>query len=295
MQTLKTFIEKTSPNLKGAFLIIAATLLTAATSALTHDLPKSISAIQILSLKSIFALLVVVLFLNKNFTRHLVTKQFSFHALKGIIATIGNVVWILSLQHLDLAQATALSLTSPFLTTLGSILIFKEQSQKTIWISLSICFSGVFIILKPGFHLQSYWIFLPLVSSLLFASSNLLVKKLSFQDSATTILCYLLLNMSVCATALASLNWAPLSFDYLGQLIVIGLLYGATQLCLIQAFFKTNISYLMPFKFARFPLSIITGLLFFAEIPSLGVLLGGGLILIVHITLICREKRISNT
>ena len=281
-----------SDNIYGGSLIILSTLSSATTSGITHGLSQDLPPMEILFFKCLSGLLILALVYRKQFLGLMRTAILPIHAAKGACGALGNWAWISALQHLPLAESSALSITSAFFTSLGGMLLFKEKFHLKAWVAIIVGFMGVLLILHPSRAIFSFYAFLPLVSALFFSGSSLIVKSLSREDASQTILIYLLSFMGIFA-ALSCVHtpWIlPMPIE-LAKLAIVGASYVLTQVCLIEAYTYAHTSFLAPFKYARFPLNILTGLLFFAEIPPATTFLGGMTILLSYAWLIRVEYR----
>jgi drug/metabolite transporter (DMT)-like permease len=267
-----------SQNTYGAFLIIVSGLFVAVSNGLTHSLSIHFPAIQILFLKSSISLCLIVILFSSKLTTLTKTSIFRWHSLKGIVGVLGSWAWIVALQHLPLADSSALSLTSALLTSVGGYLFFGERPSFHVWFCVFLGFIGVLVVLNPSAQVVSVHSFFPLLAATAFAASSLLVKKICKQDSSYTILFYLMLFMSVFSSIPAIYSWSPIAVIDVYKIAIISVTYALGHFALIEAYVKAEASFIAPFKFARFPLGMATGLLFFSEFVSIPTLIGGVLI-----------------
>lgn len=281
-----------SDNVYGGLLIVASTAATATTNGTTHSISKTLPPMEILFFKCLTGLLVLLAVYRKEFFSFLKTAILPIHGLKGACGALGNWAWISAVQYLPLAESSALSITSAFFTSLGGLLFFKERFHLKAWIAIIVGFTGVLLILHPSQKIFSYYAFLPLISALFFSASSLLVKRLSQDDPSQTTLIYLLGFMALFALiSQVHTPWVWPPFQDMPKLAIIGCSYVLTQVCLIEAYTYAHTSFLAPFKYARFPVNILTGILFFAEIPPFTTLGGGAVILLSYAWLIRVEYR----
>lgn len=281
-----------SDNVYGGLLIVVSTIASATTNGTTHSISKELPPMEILFFKCLTGLLLLLVVYRKSFLSFFKTAILSIHSLKGACGALGNWAWISAVQYLPLAESSALSITSAFFTSLGGMLFFKERFHLKAWIAIIVGFTGVLLILHPSQKIFSYYAFLPLISALFFSASSLFVKRLSQDDPSQTTLIYLLGFMALFALiSQVHTSWIWPPFHDLPKLAVIGCSYVLTQICLIEAYTYAHTSFLAPFKYARFPINILTGVLFFTEIPPFTTLVGGAVILLSYAWLIRVEYR----
>lgn len=265
-------------NKKGAFFIVLAAALASASNSFLHGLKTPVSAGQLLFLKAGISFLLCAPWLIRQWRPVIQTPNKRWHAKKAIAGAIGNAFLILALQKLPLADVTTLSLTSAILTTLGAALFFKEKLRPSTIAALALGCVGVCIVLKPSVTVFSWNALLPLMSAVCFSASSLFVKKISLVDSTEVSLTYLLGCMAILSAPFAYFSWTPLnSYDW-AIIIGIGAIYCIVQWLLIYAYAHASAAFLAPFKFARFPLGCVFGIIWFSEIPSWYVVIGGILI-----------------
>jgi drug/metabolite transporter (DMT)-like permease len=266
-------------NLYGAFLIASVALITTLSNSLTHSLPCDFPSQQVLFLKAGLGVFLLSVFRIKDFPKILYTNFLPWHALKGIAGALGNWFWIAAMINLPMADSSALSLTSALLTTLGAAYFFNEHLNKWVISSISIGFIGVLLILHPTSSLFTWYSVYPLLSALAFSTSSLIIKKVSLKDHSFTTLFYLLFFMTIYSAVPSLWSWQVLTGTILIKLFAIAVLYLLGQLALIEAYTYAAAGFIAPFKFVRFPLAIVSGLLFFGEQASFYTLLGGCLII----------------
>ncbi|WP_165380346.1 DMT family transporter [Candidatus Finniella inopinata] len=263
----------------GAGLIVLVAVLTTISNGLTHSLPKTLSSSQILFFKSCIGFLLVVAWHRTTLKQLLTTQNLKWQFLKGFAGAAGNGFWIAAVQVLPLADSSALSLTSALMTTAGAYYFFSENPTRPLLWAIGVGFVGVLVILKPSSAIFNVYSLYPLLSAFAFTASSLIIKKVAVKDSSQTTLCYLLFFMALCSFLPAIYYWQPVEMNAVLRLAGIAVLYLLGQLALIEAYTYTQAAFLAPFKFARFPLAIASGWLFFGEHFSWSTLAGGGLII----------------
>lgn len=269
-------------NMGGALLILLGTALAAFSNSIVHEALKSIPAAQLLFIKSALGFLVCSpLLLGKNTRNGFIhSSNKKWHNIKAICGTFGNFLWIEAIQQLQISDATTLSLTSALLTTVGAAYFFHEIFNKRIFTALIIGFVGVVLSLTPTFNMFSIKALLPLGSAILFSASSLIVKKISIEDRLSVSLLYLLLGMSIYSAPLAISSWISLSIREWTCISFMACIYICIQWSLIHAYTYATASFLAPFKFARYPIGLLIGVLYFKESLSVYSIIGGSCIII---------------
>lgn len=260
----------------GVLVLLGSTLGTAGSNALVHG-AAILPPFQVLFLKAATAFFVVsvALCLRGGVLRPWRSAMKRWHFAKGVAALLGNLFWIIALQRLPLGECAALSLSSALFTALGGILWFHEAQSRGLWIALFAGFLGVYLIAKPVLW-SSAWVF-PLLSAFFFSLSSLVVKKVALRDSSDVTLFFLMGLLAGLSCVPALIQWAPMAWRDGACIAGAGILYAIVHLFLIEAYTYAPAVLLAPFKFARFPMNIFAGFVFFAEIPGWATLIGAGM------------------
>ena len=137
------------------------------------------------------ALVVVILspFLFKEGGKSLFTKQPKNQIYRIVTNSIAILLFFYGLSISPLSLATVLNFTAPIFTVIFAIIFLKEKLTTYRLISLALGFIGVMCVLRPDLSLNLGGI-LVLLSSLVWASSLIFIKKLTKTDSAITISLY---------------------------------------------------------------------------------------------------------
>lgn len=85
--------------------------------------------------------------------------------LRGVSVGTSAVAFFSAVQLMPIGEATAISFTSPMITSLLAALVLKEPLRRETWIACGVAFAGVLLILRPNFSLFGWAALLPIVSA----------------------------------------------------------------------------------------------------------------------------------
>ena len=273
---------------KGAIAIITAGFLFACVNTLIPKL-TSVSAIDA-SVIALVQYLVAFVFLmpsmtNMGFFQSLKTKHFGMHCFRVFLSAIGIQCWTMALAHpIPIWQGIALLMTSPLFVTIGSGLFLKEKVDAKRWVATFLGFVGAMIILEPWEENFDWVVLLPVAAAFFWACYSLMVKKLSSEDSPTTMVAYLFIlitpfNLLIALTNLSPEGFSLPSFSDFGFLILLGFLTALAQLAVAKAYNLADASYIQPFDFIKLPLNVLAGWLVFNWVPPGKLWLGAAIII----------------
>ncbi|OOH91085.1 EamA family transporter [Pasteurellaceae bacterium 15-036681] len=281
--------------IKGAIAIITAGILFACINTLVPKL-TSVSPIDasVIALAQYLAAFVFLMpsMTSMGFFQSLKTKHFGAHCFRVFLSAIGIQCWTMALAHpIPIWQGIALLMTSPLFVTIGSGFLLKEKVDNKRWIATFLGFVGAMIILEPWSENFDWVVLLPVAAAFFWACYSLMVKKLSTDDSPTTMVAYLFIlitpfNLLIALTDLSPEGFSMPSFSDFGYLILLGFLTALAQLAVAKAYSFADASYIQPFDFIKLPLNVLAGWLVFNWVPPGKLWLGAAIIIgaIMYIT-----------
>jgi drug/metabolite transporter (DMT)-like permease len=267
-----------SPLVRAALLMLLGSGCVAVQLSAIRIAAASLHPFEIALFRNLVGFLVILPFLGRLGLHTLRTRKPWRLALTSVGLLVSMVLFFVAVAELPLAEVMALSFTKPLFATLGAALLLREAVRARRWVAVLVGFFGVLIVLKPGAETISPYIAMVLLSALVLAGVALLIKRLTATESATTIVLYQAVFMTAMSVPLALLTWRTPGLAELPVLVVIGALGTVSWLCMTRAFALVDASVVMPFEFARLPLTALAAYLLFAEVPTIWTWIGGAVI-----------------
>ncbi|MDW3221483.1 MAG: DMT family transporter [Paracoccaceae bacterium] len=260
-----------------------------------HGLVRFVSDVlppfQIAFFRNIFGLLFLLPLLMRSRFAVLRTQRIGLHALRGAINIVAMLMFFTALSISPLAKVTALSFTAPIFMAVLSVLFLGERFRIFRWLAILMGFSGMLIILRPGFVAIDAGALLTTGAAGLWAVAMLIIKLLSRTESALTIVAYMGIFLGAFSIIPALWVWQPFGLETLGWLLLIGLSGTIAQMSLSQALKETDPTALMPFDFLKLIWTALIGAWFFTEIPDIFTWIGAAVIFSSGLFIALRERR----
>lgn len=228
------------------------------------------------------ALLVIIPWLKQLGIREsLKTDHFAWHASRVLFSVIGIQLWLWALAYpVPIWQGIALLMTSPLFATIGSGIFLKEKVGVARSLATFVGFCGAMIILEPWSDNFTWATLLPVGAAFFWAIYSLMVKKLSHNDSPSTMLVYLLVLLTPFNFLLALPNWQiPTASTSWLLLIGAGIFTALAQWAIVKAYAIADASFVQPFDHAKLPLNVLAGWLVFGWVPPGKLWLGAAIII----------------
>lgn len=239
------------------------------------------------------ALIVILPYLRTLGLRNsLRTEHFGMHALRVFLSVIGIQLWLWALAYpVPIWQGIALLMTSPLFATIGSGLFLKEKVGAARWCATLAGFVGAMIILEPWADSFTWATLLPVGAAFFWACYSLMVKKMSANDSPSTMVVYLLVLITPFNILLALPDWqTPSGMNVWLLLFGAGVMTALAQWAIVKAYAVADASFVQPFDHAKLPLNVLAGWVVFGWAPP-GRLWLGAAIIIASVAFITQWER----
>jgi drug/metabolite transporter (DMT)-like permease len=209
----------------------------------------------------------------------LATASHKLYLSRSMLGYASMLCWFTGLASLEIAEATALGFTSPLFATAAAALLLGEVVRARRWTATLIGLSGAMIVIRPGFGDLEFAHLLVLASAALGGWNAITVKQLTRTDNPNVIIVYMSLYMLPVAFLPALFVWRWPSADALMLVGLLGVCATIGHQCFTRAMAACEASYVLPFEFARLPISATVAYFVFAEQPDIYTWIGGGVII----------------
>lgn len=277
----------------GMVCILAATFLFATMNAIIRGLSGAVPPVEIAFFRSVFGLLLLLPFVAWFGLGSIRTARLPLHATRGVVHAVSMMIFFVALSMVPLAETTSLEFAAPIMSTAIAILFLGEIVHARRLIALAVGVAGVLIVVRPGFEDVSLGQVLILISVVMWAGCQLMIRELSRTDTAFTQGFYMVAFFTP-ITLIASVPvwvWPSVGeVAVLGGLAVIATagtwLYG-------EAFRRAEMSAILPLESTKLIWSVGYGLIFFSEQPEVLTLVGGLTIFGAAAYITIREAQIA--
>jgi drug/metabolite transporter (DMT)-like permease len=276
---------------KGILLMLLALLLFTAMDALAKGLVQTYPTAQVVWARFAGQLLLVVLILNIRLGPVLRTQFPGLHVIRSITQLGATAFFFASLNHIGLAEATALTDINPVLITLGAALFLGEKLGPRRIAGVVVAMIGAMIIIRPGMAVFTPAAFLPLCCAVCYAASALLTRKVGMTETAWTSMFYGALFGTLATSATLPVVWVPIATADLWLFAIVGCLGTAAQICLIRSFSMAEASAVAPFGYGGIILATLWGIVLYDEWPDAMTILGTVIIVAAGLYVWHRETR----
>ncbi len=225
--------------------------------------------------------IVLVVALSRGRLGEVRTDRLPSHLLRNIVHFSGQNLWFYALTVIPLAQVFALEFTSPLWVILLAAMFLGERITAAKVLAGVLGFAGILLVARPDFAAIDPGVVAALLSAVCFATTSVLTKALTRNESIVSILFWLTLMQL--GLGLVAAGWdgdlALPTAATLPWLVLIGICGLCAHFCLTSALSLAPAGIVAPMDFARLPVIAVIGWVWYGESVAVGVGLGAALII----------------
>jgi drug/metabolite transporter (DMT)-like permease len=267
-----------SGNLRGILWISMGTIAFALNDVCVKLLGRKFDPVEI----AFFRYLVGFVILSPVFWRMgrkgLATARPGIHFLRLVMACIAQIGVFMSIIHLYLADATAISFSRPLFTTIVAVILLSELVSRKRWVATGIGFIGVIIMIRPGHAGYDPIALIAVGAAMTFAVANVLIRMMSTTEPPNRILFYYHLGGTLVFIGPTIWLWSrPVGVEWL-LLAAIGALTTIGMIGFVRGFSAGEANAVGPMEYIRLIYAALLGFYIFAEVPDIWTAVGATII-----------------
>ncbi|WP_077002890.1 DMT family transporter, partial [Variovorax sp. KK3] len=287
METAKQNTAAKANLSKGIGLILLTSCMFAGSDATIKHLGATIPVLVLLWARYVFQSGVLAAWhWARNGSLRLKSRAPMLQVLRGFLLLCNSSSAFFGVQHLPLAEFTALMLLAPVATTVLGALILKEHVSASRWTMVALGVAGMLAVVRPAGEASIGWgAALPIFGALCYAAFQLVTRRVASIDD---IVVTNFLSASLIAVVIGVGLWfLPLDIvpslrgvdaGHWALLVLMGTLATAGQVSMAAAVRTAPLSLLMPFAYAQIGFAAAIGWALFDHAPDGWTVFGIGLI-----------------
>ncbi len=288
-------------TLRGMLMIMTAVALFAVMDSISKYLTRFYPVVNVVWARYMSHTLVVLLVLGPRLGLELVrTRRPVAQLLRGLLLASASLSFVGALKYMPIAESSAISFLAPLLVTVAAVVVLKEKVEFARWIAVFSGFIGVLIIIRPGSGIFAWASLFPLATAFLFASYQVLTRRLAGLENPYTSIFYSGLAGSLLLAIPLPFTWTPPQNGvHIALFATIGIIGVVGHLMLIKAYEYAPASRLAPFSYTQLIWVTVIGYLAFDDFPDfwslagIAVLMASGIYIATHQHLAERKQPAS--
>ncbi len=254
---------------------------------------KDLHPFEIAFFRSLFGALVALPLLGRVGLRTLHTDRLGFYVVRCAIGTASMLASFWAIAHLPLAQAIALSYSSPLFVTIGAVIFLGEIVRMRRWSAVIAGFLGVLVIVRPGTDGFTAASLVAVFSAAMTGIVTISIKHLSRSDPVNTIVLLTTMLWVPLSLPAALMVWQTPPSHLWPWLVLSGVLGTGGQYFWTHALRISDASSLAPFSYLQLLIVAALAWLLFGEDVDRYTALGTAIVIGSGLYIMRREAKIA--
>jgi drug/metabolite transporter (DMT)-like permease len=217
-------------------------------------------------------------------------------AVRAVVDALATMLFLASLFHLPLANATAINMASPLIITMLAAMVLGERLGPSRWVAIIVGFAGVLFIIQPRTDGFDGYALVCLLSTVLLSVRDLVTRRV--HAAVPSIL--ITLSNTIAVTLFAALlsifeTWRAFSAYEVGYLAVVAVFLATAYYLLVVSTRHGDLSLIAPFRYTALLFATVAGFVVWGDTPN--ALAWGGIALVVgsgiYVLRVSRRARAS--
>lgn len=280
-------------NRRGVLAMAAGMASFVANDSLVKYASQSLPASELIFLRGIFAtLLLLAIAQGLGVARQVGTLLERRVVVRALLDSFATVMYLTSLFHLPIANATAINMATPLFITVFAVIAFGERFGAGRWVAIATGFAGVLLVVQPSGAAFNAYALLCLAGTLLHASRDLVTRTIA--HSIPSIL--ITFSTAVSVTLLSGLwglfqDWQPVTWRQLALLAGASVFLSGGYFLLTVAMRAGEMSLVAPFRYAGLLFAVVIGYVVWGDVPNVLAWMGIALLVAAGLTILRGGRR----
>lgn len=231
---------------------------------------QSLPASQLIFVRGAFATaLLLVVAHAMGATPHLRSLLDRRVLLRAGFDAFASVIYLSSLFHLPIANATAINMATPLVITLLAMAILHEKVTPARWLAIAIGFVGVLFVVQPRGASFNAYALLCLAGTVLHACRDLTTRTIHRAIPSILITLSTAVAVALLAGAWGAFQeWRPMEARHVALLAAASVFLSLGYFLLTVAMRSGDMSLVAPFRYTALLFAIVLGFAIWGDVPN---------------------------
>jgi drug/metabolite transporter (DMT)-like permease len=280
----------------GVLFMLLGMLMFSLNDTMGKWLVSTYSVSQLMTIRSLAALVVLIpFFVKRGWRSLLIVDRPWLQGLRSLLFAFDASAFYFAVAYMPLADAMTYWLAAPIYVAAASPLLLGEKVGWRRWTAIIIGFLGVLIALEPSAESFSLPALIALAGSTAYAFALLLGRTLRATPDTTLIFWQLsgALIFSLAGVGVNPAGWAPMDLQALACLSLLGIVAMLAHLLVTRSLKLADAATVVPLQYTLLFWAVIFGWIFFGDTPRWTVILGSALIVASGLFIFFREQQLK--
>jgi len=257
-------------NRLGAMAMVGAMACFIVNDALVKYVSQTMPASQLIFLRSGMAsVLVLAVAHSMGATARLRDMTRGWLVARAVVDAIATMLYLWSLFHLPIANATAIGMTSPLIITILAAMLMGEHVGAARGLAIAAGFIGVLLIVQPRAQEFNVFALVCLFATVLIALRDLMIRRVHVGIPSMLVILSTFASVTMLAGALSLFeDWRPFELFEFGLLGISAILVAVAYYLLVSSTRSGEFSFIAPFRYSGLLFATLVGYAVWNDEPN---------------------------
>jgi drug/metabolite transporter (DMT)-like permease len=280
-------------NRRGIVCMVGAMACFVTNDALVKFASQSMPSAQLIFIRGFMSVLLVLAVAHAlGATPRMREATRGWVAGRALVDAIATMLYLGSLFHLPIGNATAINLAAPLFMTMFAALFMAERVRGARWLAVGFGFLGVVLVIQPRAEGFNAWALVCLLGTLFHAARDLMTRRIHAGIPSILIT----LSTAVAVTVVSGVSslfqgWQPFRLFEFGLLALASVFLTGGYYFIINSMRHGEMTLVAPFRYSGLLFALVLGYLVWGEVPNTLAWFGIALLIASGLYVLVSEKR----
>jgi drug/metabolite transporter (DMT)-like permease len=280
-------------NRRGIVCMVGAMACFVTNDALVKFASQSMPSAQLIFIRGFMSVLLVLAVAHAlGATPRMREATRGWVAGRALVDAIATMLYLGSLFHLPIGNATAINLAAPLFMTMFAALFMAERVRGARWLAVGFGFLGVVLVIQPRAEGFNAWALVCLLGTLFHAARDLMTRRIHAGIPSILIT----LSTAVAVTVVSGVSslfqgWQPFGLFEFGLLALASVFLTGGYYFIINSMRHGEMTLVAPFRYSGLLFALVLGYLVWGEVPNALAWFGIALLIASGLYVLVSEKR----
>lgn len=280
-------------NRRGIVCMVGAMGCFVTNDALVKFASQSMPSAQLIFIRGFMSVLLVLAVAHAlGATARMRESTRGWVAVRALVDAMATMLYLGSLFHLPIGNATAINLAAPLFMTMFAALFMAERVRGARWLAVGAGFLGVLLVIQPRAEGFNAWALVCLLGTLFHAARDLMTRRI--HPGIPSIL--ITLSTAVAVTVVSGLSslfqgWQPFGLFEFGLLSLASVFLTGGYYFIINSMRHGEMTLVAPFRYSGLLFALVLGYAVWGEVPNTLAWFGIALLIASGLYVLVSEKR----
>jgi drug/metabolite transporter (DMT)-like permease len=238
--------------------------------ALVKYASQTMPAAQLIFVRGVMAsVLVLAVAQAMGATRRIREIARGWVAVRAVVDAIATMLFLVSLFHLPLANATAINMASPLIITVLAAVFLGERLGLSRWVAVGIGFLGVVLIIQPQAEGFNDYALVCLLSTVLLSVRDIVTRRVHAGIPSILVTLSNTVAVTLLAGALSLVEgWRAFTAFEIGLLAVVAVFLSTAYYLIVISTRRGDLSLVAPFRYTAILFATVAGFVIWGDTPN---------------------------